>query len=382
MRRASKSPPGSQKLDQQQSNAMNKSHRDGLPNTRRLFLRQMLGAMSLPFLKTLKVAEGSSRIMLPENISSALTMARAQTAFLNSLNPEQRAKAVFNLDDEQRFDWHFIPRPRKGIPFKELDPAQRLLGNALLASGLSQQGFMKAATIMSLDAVLREMETGGTVVRDSELYYLSIFGDTISGKPWGWRVEGHHLSLNFTIADDKSIATTPAFFGANPAEVPAGPRKGLRTLPAEEDLARALMKSMDDKQRAQALVSEKAPTDILSTNLRKAEPLKPAGLQASRLGQKQQEILMALLNEYATRHSPEIAATRLDRIRSAGLSSIYFAWAGGLERGQAHYYRIQGSAFLIEYDNIHANHIHSVWRDFNGDFGLDLLAMHHNRDHR
>jgi len=322
--------------------------------------------------------------MLPENISSALTMARAQTAFLNSLNPEQRAKAVFNLDDEQRFDWHFIPRPRKGIPFKELDPAQRLLGNALLASGLSPHGFMKAATIMSLDAVLKEMETGGTVVRDSELYYLSIFGDTISGKPWGWRVEGHHLSLNFTIADDKSIATTPAFFGANPAEVPVGPRKGLRTLPAEEDLARALMKSMDDKQRAQALVSEKAPTDILSTNLRKAEPLKPAGLQASRLGQKQQEILMALLNEYAARHSPEIAATRLDRIRSAGLSSIYFAWAGGLERGQAHYYRIQGSAFLIEYDNIqnNANHIHSVWRDFNGDFGLDLLAMHHNRDHR
>jgi Protein of unknown function (DUF3500) len=363
---------------------MNKSDRDGLPHTRRLFLRQTLGVMSLPFLKTLKVAKGSSRIMPPENISSALTMARAQTAFLNSLNPEQRTKAVFNLEDEQRFDWHFIPRPRKGIPFKELDPAQRLLGNALLASGLSPQGFMKAATIMSLDAVLREMETGGTVVRDSELYYLSIFGDTISGKPWGWRVEGHHLSLNFTIADDKSIATTPAFFGANPAEVLAGPRKGLRTLPAEEDLARALMKSMDDKQRAQALVSEKAPTDILSTNLRKAEPLKPAGLQASRLGQKQQEILMALLHEYATRHSPEIAATRLDRIRSAGLSSIFFAWAGGLERGQAHYYRIQGSAFLIEYDNIqnNANHIHSVWRDFNGDFGLDLLATHHNRDHR
>jgi len=319
-----------------------------------------------------------------ENVSSALTMARAQTAFMNSLNSEQRAKAFFKLEDEQRFDWHFIPRPRKGVPFKELDPAQRLLGNTLLAAGLSQQGFIKAATIMSLDAVLKEMESGGTIVRDPELYYLSIFGDAHAGKPWGWRVEGHHLSLNFTIADDRTIASTPAFFGANPAEVPVGSRKGLRTLPAEEDLARALMKSLDDKQRVQALVSEKAPTDILSTNVRKAEPLKPAGLQSSRLGQKQQEILMALLNEYATRHSPDIAAARLDRIRSAGLSNIFFAWAGGLEQGQAHYYRIQGSAFLVEYDNIqnNANHIHSVWRDFNGDFGLDLLAMHHNRDHR
>jgi hypothetical protein len=363
---------------------MKKSDRGAAPDSRRLFLRQTLGMMSLPLLKSFNAVEGSSRTMSPETVSSALMMARAQAAFLNSLSSEQRAKAVFKLEDEQRFDWHFIPRPRKGIPFKELDPAQQRLGNALLASGLSQQGFIKAATIMSLDAVLREMETDGRVVRDPELYYLSIFGDTASGKPWGWRVEGHHISLNFTIADDKSISTTPAFFGANPAEVLSGPRKGLRTLPAEEDLARTIIKSMDDKQRAQAIVSEKAPTDILSTNLRKAEPLKPAGLQTGRLGQKQQEILMTLLHEYATRHSPEIAAVRLDRIRSAGMNNIFFAWAGGLEHGQAHYYRIQGSTFLIEYDNIqnNANHIHSVWRDFNGDFGLDLLAMHHNRDHR
>lgn len=363
---------------------MNKSQPEYRPNARRLFLRQTLGMMSLPLLKSFNVVEGSSRVMPPETASSALLMSRAQTAFLNSLSSDQRAKAVFKLEDEQRFDWHFIPRPRKGIAFKELDPTQQRLGNALLASGLSQQGFIKAATIMSLDAVLREMETGGTVVRDPELYYLSIFGDIASGRPWGWRVEGHHISLNFTIANDKSISTTPAFFGANPAEVLAGPRKGLRTLPAEEDLARALIKSLDDKQRTQAIVAEKAPADILSTNLRKAEPLKPAGLQTSRLGQKQQETLMSLLHEYATRHSPDIAASRLDRIRSAGLNNIFFAWAGGLEHGQAHYYRIQGSTFLIEYDNIqnNANHIHSVWRDFSGDFGVDLLAMHHNQDHR
>ncbi|MEK6322222.1 MAG: DUF3500 domain-containing protein [Acidobacteriota bacterium] len=321
--------------------------------------------------------------MSVDDFASASTMARAAEAFSHSLTPEQRAKAGFTLEDEQRFDWHFIPRARKGIPFKELDPAQQRLGNALLASGLGQQGFIKAATIMSLDAVLRDMEEGKGPVRDPELYYLSLFGDAQSGKSWGWRVEGHHLSLNFTIAEGNNVASTPAFFGANPAQVLQGPRKGLRALAGEEDLARSLIKSLDDKQRAQALVSEKTPTDILSSTARRAEPLKPAGLQTSGLGQKQQEILMALLNEYASRHPADVARARLDRVRSAGLGTVFFAWAGGLEKGQAHYYRIQGPTFLVEYDNTqnNANHIHSVWRDFNGDFGLDLLAAHYQKDH-
>ena len=322
--------------------------------------------------------------MLHDDPASALIMARAAEAFIKSLTSEQRTKASYGLNDEQRFDWHFIPRARKGIPFKELDSAQQRLGNALLAAGLGQQGFIKAATIMSLESVLREMEGGGATVRDPELYYISLFGDAASGKPWGWRAEGHHLSVNFTIGVGKGIASTPSFFGANPAEVLLGPRKGLRALAAEEDLARSLVKSLDDKQRAQALISDKAPSDILSTNVRKLEPLKPAGLQTSRLGQRQQEMLMNLLQVYASRHAPDIAAARLDRVRSSGLGKTFFSWAGGLEKGQAHYYRIQGSSFLIEYDNIqnNANHIHSVWRDFNGDFGLDLLAMHYDEDHR
>jgi len=322
--------------------------------------------------------------MSAEDVWSASTMARAAEALRNSLSAEQRAKASFTLEDEQRFDWHFIPRARKGIPFKELDPAQRLLASALVSSGLSPQGFTKASTVMSLEAVLREIEQGKGPVRDPELYYVSLFGDLGTNKPWGWRVEGHHLSLNFTIADGRSAAATPAFFGANPAEVLYGPRKGLRTLAAEEDHARALVKSLDDKQRAQAVVAQSAPADILSTNSRKAQPLKPAGLQTSKLGGKQQEMLMALLREYATRHSGDFATARLDRVRSDGLANIYFAWAGGFDKGQAHYYRIQGSSFLVEYDNIqnNANHIHSVWRDFNGDFGLDLLGAHYQKDHR
>lgn len=316
--------------------------------------------------------------------SSASMMRTAAEAFLSSLSADQRAKATFAFADEQRLDWHFIPRPRKGIPFKELDPAQRLLGGALMSAGLGQGGLIRAATIMSLDAILREVEQGKGPVRDPELYFLSLFGDVRSQKPWGWRLEGHHVALNFTLLEGQPIASTPAFFGANPAEVLQGERKGLRALAPEEDLARLLIKSLDDKQRSAAVISASAPTDILSTNLRKAEPLKPAGLQAAKLGQKQQDILMTLLREYASRHAPDIATARLDRVRAAGLGSLFLAWAGGLEKGQPHYYRIQGPSFLIEYDNVqnNANHIHSVWRDFNADFGADLLALHYNKDHR
>jgi hypothetical protein len=351
---------------------------------RREFLQSTLGIAGVSLLESPALAMNYSQVPSGNGSHSASMMSAAADAFISSLSAGQRAKATFAFEDEQRLDWHFIPRARKGIPFKELDPAQRLLGNALMSAGLGQRGLIRAATIMSLDAILRELEEGKGPVRDPELYFLSIFGDARSAKPWGWRVEGHHVSLNFTLFEGKHIASTPAFFGANPAEVLQGARKGLRALAPEEDLARLLIKSLDDKQRAQAVVSQSAPTDILSTNLRKAEPLKPAGLQTSKLGQKQQDILMALLTEYASRHAPDIAAARSDRVRAAGLANIFFAWAGGFEKGQPHYYRIQGPSFLVEYDNVqnNANHIHTVWRDLNADFGADLLAVHYKQDHR
>ena len=351
---------------------------------RREFLQSTLGVAGISLLEFPALAMKHPDAPSGNGLHSASMMSTAADAFISSLSADQRARATFAFEDEQRLDWHFIPRPRKGIPFKELDATQRLLGNALMSAGLGQRGLIRVATIMSLDAILREMEQGKGPVRDPELYFLSIFGDARSGKPWGWRVEGHHVSLNFTLLEGKYIASTPAFFGANPAEVLQGPRKGLRALAPEEDLARLLIQSLDDKQRAQAVVSQSAPSDILSTNLRKAEPLKPAGLQTSKLGQKQQDILMALLSEYASRHAPDIAAVRLDKVRAAGLGNIFFAWAGGFERGQPHYYRIQGPSFLIEYDNIqnNANHIHTVWRDFSSDFGVDLLASHYKQDHR
>jgi hypothetical protein len=352
---------------------------------RRKFLQSTLGIAGVSLLESHAFAMKHLETPSANDSQSASMMSAAALAFINSLSSEQRAKAAFAFEDEQRFDWHFIPRPRKGIPFKELDPTQRLLGSALMSTGLGQRGLIRAATIMSLEAVLRELEQGGAgPVRDPELYFLSIFGDLRSGKSWGWRVEGHHIALNFTLVEGKAIASTPAFLGANPAEVLQGARKGLRALAPEEDLARLLIKSLDDKQRAQAVVSQSAPADILSTNLRKAEPLKPAGLQTSKLGQKQQDILMSLLSEFASRHAPDIAAARLDRVRAAGMANIFFGWAGGFEKGQAHYYRIQGPSFLVEYDNIqnNANHIHTVWRDFNSDFGVDLLALHYKQDHR
>lgn len=363
---------------------MTKTSNDNRTEGRRVFLRSTLGIAGVSLLESPALAMKYLEASTGDGLHSASMMSTAADAFISSLSADQRAKAAFAFEDEQRLDWHFIPRPRKGIPFKELDATQRLLGNALMSTGLGQRGLIRATTIMSLDAILRELEQGKGPVRDPELYFLSIFGDARSGNRWGWRVEGHHVSLNFTLVEGKHIASTPAFFGANPAEVLEGARKGLRALAPEEDLARLLIKSLDDKQRAQAIVSQSAPTDILSTNLRKAEPLKPAGLQTSKLGQKQQDILMTLLNEYASRHAPDIAAVRLDRVRAAGLGNIFFAWAGGFEKGQPHYYRIQGPSFLVEYDNVqnNANHIHTVWRDFNSDFGTDLLAVHYKQDHR
>ncbi len=317
-------------------------------------------------------------------MQSAMAMALSAENFLNSLSSEQQATAIMTFEDEQRMNWHYVPKVRAGIPYKQMDQRQRQLADALLKAGLSRQGLQKASTIISLEPVLAEIEKGAGPVRDSELYYFAVFGQPRSSKPWGWRFEGHHISLNYTIIGEGGLAATPSFLGANPAEVQHGPHKGLRALPAEEDVARTLLKSLDDKQRAQAVISNTAPSDILSTNSRKAAPVNPSGLQADRLSGTQAEVLISLLDEHAKNMAPEIAAQRLARMRSAGFNNIHFAWAGEYEHGRPHYYSIQGPTFLIEYDNTqnNANHVHTVWRDFNGDFGFDLLADHYRNAHQ
>ena len=305
-------------------------------------------------------------------------MADAANNFLKALSPEQQAKATYAMTNEERFDWHFIPKPRKGLPFKEMTPAQQKLAHGLLASGLSERGYAKAITIMSLEQVLHDLENNSPK-RDADLYYFTVFGKPGSNTPWGWRVEGHHVSLNFVVEGDQVLAATPAFFGSNPGEVKQGPRMGLSVLGDEETLGRQFVKSLSAEQQTVAIITNVSPREVITGNSRKAQLLDPPGLAVAKMTGAQKEALWSLIEGYAHRHRAEVADADLKKIQSAGFKKVHFAWAGGLEPGQGHYYRIQGPTFLIEFDNTqdNANHIHTVWRDFANDFGEDVLRKHY-----
>ena len=333
----------------------------------------------LPALLFVEGVAGTSARRTPANGS---TMIEAARTFLAMLDPGQNAKAVLPFNSEERFRWFYTPVSRKGIPLKELKASQREAALALLRAGLSEKGYTKAETIRKLEGVLRELE--GNSGRDPDLYYFTFFGEPTANGAWGWRYEGHHCSQNWTILNGQSIGSSPQFFGANPAEVRDGPMQGTRVLSAEEDLARSLVKSFSAEQRTEAVLSTTAPGDILTSNERKAAIQEDRGISYSKLGKDQQGTLLALIEEYLGVQPRAQAQQRLDRIRGVGFEQIKFAWMGGLEKGQGHYYRVQGKTFLIEYDNTQngANHIHCVWRDFNGDWGQDLLAEHyHNSPH-
>lgn len=311
-------------------------------------------------------------------------MTSAARSFTAALNDSQRTQATFPFDADERENWHFVPKDRKGLPLKDMTSAQRHLAYALLSTGLSQRGYVKAVTIMSLEQILQEIEgPARRFPRDPELYYVSIFGDPSTTGTWGWRVEGHHLSVNFTLNQGAVIGATPSFLGTNPGEVRSGPRAGLRVLSAEEDLGRELVTSLNDEQRTLAVTDTKAPDDILTLAARKVEPLASAGLPLSRLDPKQRELAVRLVREYLGRLRGELADADFIRIEKAGFDSIQFVWAGGLKRGERHYYRLQGPTFIFEYDNTQndANHIHAVWREFQGDFGRDVLARHLQSEH-
>jgi hypothetical protein len=313
-------------------------------------------------------------------------MARAGSAFVAALSTEQRGAALFPLEDKERLAWHFIPTemfPRHGLTIKEMTEPQRALARDLLKTGLSERGYLTATSIMELENVLRALEAGGQFVRDPERYFVSVFGTPSAKGAWGWRVEGHHLSLHFSVVDGSVAASAPTFFGTNPAEVRTGPKQGQRILSAQEDAARALLNELNPTQRSTAMINAVAPTDILTMNRLPIAPLAPAGVRAAELTGLQREALMRVVESYTSLMAPEIGADRLSRLRKAGVEQIGFAWAGEAERGRKHYYRVQGPTFLIEYDNTQndGNHVHSVWRDFNGDFGQDLLRQHLTADH-
>ena len=311
-------------------------------------------------------------------------MVAAASGFWKSLRPEQQAKARFEFKDEERLNWHFIPRDRKGLPIKDMTADQRKLAVALLSTALSSKGLEKATTIMSIEQILAEMEgPNRKMPRDPELYYFSIFGTPDAKGLWGWRVEGHHVSLNITLADGKAITATPAFLGSNPGEVKNGPRKGLRVLGNDEEMGRAIVKSLTDEQKAVAVFTKDAPKEMILVPKEKVRALDPVGLGWAKLDAKQQDAVWTLIQEYANRLRGELAERDLAKIDKAGKDKIAFGWAGGLERGEPHYYRIQGPTFVIEYDNVQngANHVHSVWHDPASNFGEDILREHHEAEH-
>jgi hypothetical protein len=320
----------------------------------------------------------------------AAEMADAALAFWASLTPDQQKKAAYAFDSEERRTWFFIPKARNGLPYKEMTPAQRNLAWAFLSTGLSHHGFTKAQQIMSLEDVLKAIEPGPpkTPARDAEMYYFTVFGTPDAKGTWGWRVEGHHLSINFTIAGGKAVTAAPTFMGDNPGEVREGPRKGFRVLAIEEDLGRRLVKSLDEAQQKKAIVSKEAPKDVISLNARKVDYAKVAadlpgtGIAVSDLKPEQREQLLTLIETYARRHRAEIADQEVRKIHVAGFDKVTFVWAGGTEPREPHYYKIQGPTFMVEYDNTqnNANHIHTVWRDPANDFGEDMLKQHYESD--
>lgn len=315
---------------------------------------------------------------------SATAMASAASRLLGSLTAEQRARAAFDFGSDDRLRWHFIPNetfPRRGLMLKDMTEAQRRLAHDLLRTGLSAPGYRKVTTIIGLEDVLRVVEAGGRFARNKEEYFFAIFGTPGPAGAWGWRVEGHHVSVRFTISDGSvksHVASSPMFLGSNPAEVRDGPQKGTRVLGDEEDAARALVLALTPDQQKAAIISATAPTDILTMNTNDLAPLPPAGIAYAALQPPQQALLVRLIEVYTSTMEADVAAERMAVAKRGGLDQLRFAWAGGTARGEKHYYRLQGPTFLIEFDNTQndGNHVHSVWRDFNGDFGRDVLRDH------
>jgi hypothetical protein len=302
----------------------------------------------------------------------------AAESFLRSLDADLRARAVLPFDDDYRYVWNYTPVSRRGVAWGQMNSEQQKAAMGLLRAALGDRGLQKAEAIRALEDVLAELERNPTR-RDPKLFTFTFFGEPSASAFWGWRYEGHHLSLNFAYEGERLVSSTPQFLGAHPAEVRDGPQKGARALAEEEDRGFALLRSLTEEQRKKAVIGDVAPRDIMTTNTRTAAIEGRQGLAHREMTPDQREALALLVRTYAEVQAPEEAARRLAAIEKEGWGEIVFAWMGSLEPGQGHYYRIQGGTFLIEYDNTQnrANHIHSVWRDFKGDFGRDTLAQHY-----
>ncbi|EDY83319.1 hypothetical protein VDG1235_2945 [Verrucomicrobiia bacterium DG1235] len=304
-------------------------------------------------------------------------MSALANAFLDSLDEGQLAKVQREFDSERK-DWHFVPKNRDGLSLKEMSEEQVDLAYGLMSQGLSEQGLELVSDIRSLELVLQVMEGPGRAFpRDPDLYHVWIFGEP-GDEEWAWRFEGHHVSLNATIVAGEGVSMTPTFLGTNPAKVPIVERKGHRALAQEEDLAFAFLESLSETQLSKAVFRTKAPNDIFSFVDRETKPLPIEGLGFGDLNAEQQDSLKSIVDLFLKRNRSEIRSAALAKIGADGWGEVSFGWAGSLKRGEGNYYFIQGSSFLIEYDNTqnNNNHIHCVWREFEGDFGEDLIRQH------
>jgi hypothetical protein len=303
---------------------------------------------------------------------------KAVLDFLNTLTPALRRRTLLAFDSDSRFAWHYVPRAHKGVLIKAMNDAQRDAAMAVLQAALSERGYERCQNIMRLETVVAEIEEDPDTY-DPGNYALAIFGTPGSSAPWAWRIEGHHLALNFThVADD--IAVTPTFFGAQPATVEKGHLTGLRVLGEEEDNGRALIRSLDEAQRRQAIIRTKAFDDILTGPGRETSLREPIGLSLEAMAEAHRNIALSIIERFLGAMLPAVAEVERRALRTAGVGSVHFAWAGSLEPRQAHYYRLHGPSLVIEYDNTQddANHIHSVWHNPHREFGADLLRQHYD----
>lgn len=329
--------------------------------------------MKVPTLTLLLLAP----FLIAEEKPAHVDLAEAADAFLESLEEAKEKQATFSFKDAERLNWHYTPMERKGLALKAMNESQKNAAVALVNTVLSEKGAMKAAQVITAEALLGVMEKRPEF-RDPEKYFVAIFGATGDPQGWGMRFEGHHVSINITVLGE-AVSVTPSFLGSNPAEIREGEHKGLRPLAAEEDLGRALAATLLEGGKKEVLFSEEAVEEILTREEQSVKPLESVGIAAKAMSEAQRGALIELIAEYTGRHRKDVAEADMKKIRKAGIDAIHFGWAGSLKRGEAFYYRVQGPTFVMECANTQndANHIHAVWRDFDGDFGRDLMRQHY-----
>lgn len=312
-----------------------------------------------------------------QTVDAAQRIADAANRFLGLLDDGQRRQVLIAFDADNRLDWHYIPRSRAGLTLGEMKSAQSEAARALFATVLNEQGLQLLDGVRLLEGVLREQQGS---FRDPGRYYVSVFG-TPGRFPWGWRFEGHHLSLNVALPAAGHVSVTPFFVGAHPATVRDGPNKGFRLLGTSEDLARQIMKGLSEAQRRTAIIANRSFGEIVASPQREKDLGQPRGLELASMNGPSRQHVEALMDRFLGSLAPDLQAAQKRRVMEQGLERFRFAWAGSLAPGEAYYFRVHGPVSMLEHDNTQndANHIHSVWRDLAADFGHDALGEHYRR---